>query len=254
MFKSIGVVGILFVAGAYFTGALGGMGYSRDVSRPQTEVMTALEHLDITAQPGAPGSTASAAGGILPIFRLEKTANSMTWFVMSGEKVATKMTASFEPIDGGKETRVTTSVERGDAPDDFISPAFRSKGLTMGLFGMAIESELNKLVAPAAADPAECRRMLDRFAEDNQADGLSDRTRGLSEAIGQTAKIAVRLSAMDAELRRNGCPTDRNPNEWHPVESQMAPADPMSRTIPHGRNADGVSFEPGQPMIDTRRK
>lgn len=54
-------------------------------------------------------------------------------YVMNGDKVATGMTAQFVPVNGGKAARISTSVDRGHAPDDFVSPAFRSRGLTLAL-------------------------------------------------------------------------------------------------------------------------
>ena len=103
-----------------------GNGYSHVVDRPQSEVVAALEDLDISAQPGNPGTDPSRSGGVKPDIRLEKASDHMTWWVMAGDKVATIMTVTFEQLDGGKRTRVTTSVKRGDAPDDIVSPAFRS--------------------------------------------------------------------------------------------------------------------------------
>lgn len=194
--------------GSYFAGAFD-PGYSRDVGRPQAQVMAALADLDITAQPGAPGSTAEAAGGVKPLFRLEKAADHMTWYVMSGQQVAMKMTATFEPIDDGRQTRVRAKVERGDAPDDLVSPAFRSTGLTMGLFGMALEGELNKLTTRANYDPRRCKELLANFELSNIRAGTMNQPDNLTQAVGQTGKTMMRLSAMEAELRRNGCPTDR---------------------------------------------
>ena len=252
MFKGIAVVLLLVFAGGYFAGAFGPSAYSRTVSRPPAEVMAALEHLDITAQPGAPGSTAAAAGGIKPLFRLAKGTDRMSWYVMSGDKVATTMTASFEAVDGGKATRIRTSVERGDAPDDFVSPAFRSKGLTMALFGMAIEGRVNKLVAPTAASAEECDKLLAGFASGNEAALGTGRSPNLSQAMGDTARTVMRLNAMEAELRRNGCRTDGNDGPFRSVEQQMAPADPadhpMSDAADHRRA--GTYTAADRPMLD----
>lgn len=220
--KAFAFLAMLLGIGGYFAGAFGGSAFSRTVARPQAQVMRALSDLDVTAQPGAPGSTAAAAGGVMPEIRLETADDHMTWYVMSGKQVATKMTATFTPIDGGKQTRVEASVERGDAPDDFVSPAFRSKGLTLALFSMALEGELNKLVAPPPADPATCERMMEQFRDANLADGVGERPENLSQAIGAGAKATIRLNAMEAELRRAGCPTDNG--AFKPVESHMGPA------------------------------
>src|SRR5687768_3048564 len=118
--KALGFLVPLF-AGAYVVTGSFGVDYSRRVDRPVAEVMAALDDLDISRQPGSPGTDPARSGGVKPLFRLERGPNSMTWTVMSGDQVATRMTATFEPIDGGKATRVSVDVARGDAPDDFVS-------------------------------------------------------------------------------------------------------------------------------------
>ena len=206
---------------AYFTGFFSPMAYTRDVGRPQAQVMQALQDLDITDQPGAPGSTPQ--NGVQPRIRLEKAADRMTWFVMSGDKVAVAMTAHFEPLDNGAKTRVRASVERGDAPDDFVSPAFRSTGLTMGLFGIALEGELNRLTMPGF-NPAKCAELLQRFQNEGierVTAGGAEQPQNLGQAIGQTGKSMIRLGAMEAEMRRNGCPTDAKPHEAQAVQAAM---------------------------------
>lgn len=56
---------VLFVTGmTYVSGGLGGGAYSREVGRPPAEVMDALADLDITAQPGSPGTDPSRSGGV----------------------------------------------------------------------------------------------------------------------------------------------------------------------------------------------
>lgn len=129
MFKGLVALLVLVFAGGWLAGAFGTQTCSRTVSRPPAQVMAAMEHLDLTAQPGAPGSTAAAAGGAKPLFRLSRAADRMTWFVMSGDKVATAMTATFEPVYEGRSTLIRTFVERGDTPDDFVSrPPFDRRG------------------------------------------------------------------------------------------------------------------------------
>jgi len=140
--------------------------------------------------------------------------------VLSGDRVATRMTAILQPLDYGRRTRVTAQVERGDAPDDFVSPAFRSTGITMGLFTMALESELNELVAPQQASAETCQALMDRFERSNEAAGLSADPEGLGQAVGQTAQAAIRLHAMEAELRRSGCSTE-NGGEFRQVTNTL---------------------------------
>ena len=217
------------VAGGWYAGGFIGNGYSRVVDRPQAQVAAALEDLDITAQPGNPGTDPSHSGGALPDIRLEKAQDHMTWWVMSGNKVAVKMTALLTPIDNGTRTKVTTRVERGDAPDDVVSPAFRSTGITSGLFSMAVEGELNKLVAPPRASAEFCRDLMAKFVAANEANrAVEGEPRNLGQAIGAGAKTVLRLNAMEAELRRQGCPTEPA-GGFKDVQSQMAPAEPEMR-------------------------
>lgn len=240
--KSLGLFLPVAIGGYYLTGGFSG-GYTRDVGRPQAEVMAALADLDIREQPGAPGTDPSRSGGVTPLFKEETKANAMTWTVMSGDKVATSMTAQFQPIDGGKGTRVTARVARGDAPDDFVSPAFRSKGLTMGLFAMALDSELDELTAPPPGSAATCAALQDRFQAANISAGGDRRPEGLGAAMGNTATTVMRLSAFEAEAHRLGC--DRRSDAFE------APVARMGAAPPPMRSADGtVSFEPGKPMID----
>lgn len=246
MLKWTLAVGAIILGGVYLLGALGPQAYTRDVGRPEGEVMAALTDLDITAQPGAPGSTTQSAGGVKPTFRLERAADHMTWYVMSGDKVATAMTAHFEPIDSGRQTRVTTSVERGDAPDDFVSPAFRSKGLTMALFGMALEGELNKLVQPGSYDQATCEKIMAEFQQANEAMPV-DRS-DLSQAMGGTAKAILRMHAVEAELRRNGCPLGNADKDFKPVQSTMGRA-PTTVTRDGGDTNEG-GWGPGTTTAD----
>jgi hypothetical protein len=249
MFKGIAAVLLLVFAGGYFAGAFGPQAYSRTVSRPPAQVMAALEDLDLTAQPGAPGSTAEAAGGTKPLFRMARTGNQMTWWVMSGDKVATAMTATFEPVDEGRATLIRTAVERGDAPDDFVSPAFRSKGLTMALFAMAVEGEVNKLVQPASASAEDCQKLLDGFAERNMA-AIDRHPQGFKQGMAEGAKNIMRLHAMEAELRRNGCDTNQD-GDFKPVEQQMVATEPGPGVIEGTLSDDDAAApKPGEPMFD----
>lgn len=207
--KALGLLAPLAAAGLYFGGAFDA-GYAREVARSPAEVMAALEDLDVRRQPGSPGTDASRSGGVAPVFQTERSADAISFVVMSGDAVATRMTARLEPLDGGARTRVTALVERGDAPDERTSPAFRSVGLTMGLFTSAIEDELNELERPAARSAAECAELERNMNGDRIYSGL--------EAI-------ARVREMAAQMERSGCST-RASDEFRPVVSHMAPAAP----------------------------
>lgn len=221
-------------------------GYSRVIDRPIDQVREALADLDISAQPGAPGTDASRSGGVVPVFRLETAEKAMTWFVMSGDKVAVTMTAMLEPINDGKSTRVTTKVERGDAPDDFISPAFRSVGLTLGLFSTAVEDELNDLVTPVGT-AENCAALMQRFEDENLSETDRRTQTSGTDAAADVAKTMIRLNAMEGEMRRNGCPLNKG-YETKSVESVMAPADPPSSS---GMSAPVDPSSYGKPMVDS---
>jgi len=179
--------------------------YDRVVDRTPDEVVTALSDLDIADQPGSPGTDPSLAGGVTPIIRRERTKDGVVWKVYSGNDVAMTMTAILTPVDNGARTRVTAMVERGNAPDDFVSPAFRSEGVTLGLFSMALEDELNKATLAMASDPQTCRALLDEFQRSNMATpDLHDR-RNLRDSIGDVAKISMKMQAYQAQARKLGC-------------------------------------------------
>lgn len=218
--RLLAVAAPLVVGGYYFVGGFDG-GYSRVVSRPIDEVAWALSDLDISDQPGEVGTDPSRSGGVRPIITHQRTAEGIVWTVRSGNDVAITMTAKLTPIEDGKKTKVTTSVARGNAPDDFVSPAFRSTGIAQGLFSMAVEDELNELVAPPPADPAVCEKLRDQFQESGFASEDLQRQDGLGDAIGDVAKAAQKLQAYEAEARRLGCMRAKSSNEFSPVTQQM---------------------------------
>jgi hypothetical protein len=244
-FKAFALLAPVGLGGMWFAGAIGG-GYERVVDRPPAQVMAALGDLDVREQPGAPGTDPSRSGGVAPLFRTERTADSISFVVMSGDKVATRMTAHLEPVEGGARTRVTASVERGDAPDDFVSPAFRSHGITLGLFSLALDGELNELTAPPRRSQAECHEIAERLLAAANPGG-ADRPRSLSEGAADGARMIIRLHGVEAELRRQGCDTSGGANggQFRPVSNAMGAGG--SGPPP------GVSFAPGQPMVDVSR-
>jgi hypothetical protein len=242
MFVKVFAIFAPLVGGAIW--AMGGFGgaYSRDVARPPAEVIAAIADLDITGQPGAPGTDPEASGGIAPVFQVEQAGDRVVWTVMSGDKVATRMTAFVQPLDGGKGSRVTVDVERGDAPDDFVSPAFRSEGITMGLFSMALEGELDQLVAPVQLSREECQDLELRLLHGSGA-GLDGEPATLGQAVGGTAKNVIRLHAVEGELRRRGCDTSGG-GGFEPVSDEMSQGG-----VPAGSEAEGEHV-PGRPTLD----
>ena len=225
------------VGGWYVVGS--GKAFSRDVDRPPAAVAAAIADLDIRRQPGAPGSDPAASGGVTPVFRHEQTADGVVFTVYSGDKVATRMIAHLEPLDGGRRTRVWAEVERGDAPDEQVSPAFRSTGITLGLFNAALGDELDDLVSPPRRSAEECQEMERQLLEANAPED-----RNPLRAI-----VAVQRTA--AELRSRGCDTSAHADQpFAQVSNSMGAAPPARAT--GAAPSDGTSFEPGRPMIDVR--
>lgn len=227
---------------AYFMGAFGGGGIDRTVAATPAEVRTALTDLDIRNAPGEPATDSSRSGGVEPLFQLTQEGNDMVWTVMSGKDVAVRMIAHLEPIDGGAKTRVTAEVQRGNAPDDFVAPAFRSKGTTLGLFSIVLEDELDDLIRPnTGISEEECRELAEKLLMANAPEG------GHQTGFAGVAKTAMTLSAVEQELKAKGCDTGFKKFEEPP--SQMM-SDGDSAQSPQS----SATFEAGKPMVDLSKR
>lgn len=214
MIKALGGVSALLVGGLYALGAFDA--YPRTVDGSPQEVMAELADLDIRELPGEPGSTAEAAGGVLPRIQLRRAPDRLEWVVLSGSQVATTMIARFEAVDGGARTRISAWVERGNAPDTFTSPAFRSEGMTLGLFQGALDAELDEMVAPGWGP--ECDALNERIMLGSDADPV-----GRDNPLGAIARVR----GMHAELVARGCNPDKAPGagEFRPVSNRMGSGD-----------------------------
>ncbi|HEV7660222.1 MAG TPA: hypothetical protein VGO55_10285 [Allosphingosinicella sp.] len=229
------------LGGWYVTnGSGGGGGFSQEVDKTPQQVIAQISDLDIRRQPGAPGLNPAASGGAPSSFRTERTAEGITFVVMSGNQVATRMIARLEPLDGGRRTRVTAEVVRGDAPDELIPPAFRSTGTTLGLFSAALRDELGTANSPPRRSLEECRQLEIQLLDSNPPTDS-----------GLEAMRAIHR--MSRELQSQGC----NPGEAVRLNGPtQAPSARMGAAPPHA--ARGVppppspSFEPGRPMVDVR--
>ena len=221
--------------GWYMVGGSAG-GMSREVNRSPEVVAAAISDLDIRRQPGTPGTDASRSGGVLPVFRHERTADGVVFTVYSRDQVATRMIAHLEPLDGGRRTRVWAEVERGDAPDELVSPAFRSTGITLGLFNSALGDELDNLVSPPRHSEVECRDIEREVLEANAPQDQNP------------LHTIAAVRAAEAELRSRGCDTSAHADRgFQPVSNQMGAGSSGAMGPPR---SDGVDFRPGQPMVD----
>lgn len=227
--------------GAAVLGGLGWLmvpaGYSRTVDRPPAEVAAAIADLDIREAPGSPGTDPMASGGTLPTFTVESAPDHISYVVMAHGQVAVRMTAWLKPLDGGRRTKVTTSVERGPAPDDYVSPAFRSTGITLGLFSTLLEDQLDDLVFKVGPWGPHCEAVMARFEARNMANTDQHSPSGLTAAFAGTAKAAMSISMLDKELKAAGCPPNANADAprdkdgFTTVRSELsdAPSAPMVR-------------------------
>lgn len=216
--KAILILGGVSFAGAY---SLGGFmpSYSRLVERSPAVVAQALEDLDFAQQPGAPTSDPGRSGGVRGLIRHDRTADGVVWTVMSGDRVAARLYANLSPVEKTGHTRVTTRFERGDAPDDVVTPVFRSKGTGLALFSLAVDAELDELTLPSG-DPAKCAQILDRWADRSPSADMM-RQDGLKDAMADTASAIAQIGAMEMELRNNGCATPKAGDEFHSPKAEM---------------------------------
>ena len=226
MLREIGGVSAIGLCGWLIVG--GSADYSRTVDRPPAEVAAAIADLDIRQAPGSPGTDPMASGGELPTFVVETTPTAVNYVVMAHGEVAVRMIARLTPIDGGRLTRVTASVERGPAPDDYVSPAFRSTGITLGLFAAMLEDEIDDLVFKIGPWGPHCDEVMARFETRNMANGGMHQPSGLTDAVAGTAKAVMSISMLDKELKAAGCPQNANADAPRDKDGFIEVKDTMS--------------------------
>jgi len=200
MIRATFFLGLPLAAAAYFSGIFG-FHYSHVVSAPPEVVASRLGDLDFGVAPGISDSPSFARS----LISHERTTNGIVWTVRSGQEVAMRFYADLTPVEQGK-TKVTTRVERGDAPDDHVAQVFREPGIALGLFSTAVEGRLAE-TAVAQRSEGECRDMVQRMF-DQGTDAIEHprpEPTTLTGAIGRTSKDAMRLAAMQQELERQGC-------------------------------------------------
>ena len=196
MLKLGAFLGLMLAFGAWISGALN-FGYSRTVQRPQAEVMAALEDLDITAQPGAPGTDPSVG-------RREAAVPSRQG-PERDDLVRDERRSGCDPHD--RQLRAAEQWRRD--PRHHQRGARRrtrrprlprlplARLITRGLFSMAVEGELNKPDRARAITKTadECQ---DIFVRDMAGAGMkmdeASRHGSLSQAIGAGAMTSMRMA------------------------------------------------------------
>lgn len=211
-FKILAAAGLLWWAlNGFFFGDL-------KADHPPSIVMRELRDLDIRKQPGEPGSTAESAGGVLPKIRLKRSGNRLEWIVMSGDKVATRMIATVSESWRGGST-ISTEVVRGDAPDKFTSPAFRSPAITLSLFRQALEEEV-ALIGSVGWGP-ECNELRNEMVYGD----------------GGVMSNPLKFATFRDKLREMGCDVNAEPKDFKMVTGDMD----------HDPAADGTKAAPPGP-------
>ena len=173
---------------------------------PPRQALEGLAMLDIRKQPGSPGTRAEAAGGVLPKFRRTLKGQTIRWDVLSGEEVAVSLTATGTAgwLYG---SYIKANVARGTAPEERLSPAFRSEALTLGLFKSAIADSLDLIGSPGWGPRCDAVHQ-DLLAE-------------------ESGPVYVFFFIED-DLLESGCDFEARPLEFRPVVSQMEGA-PQNR-------------------------
>jgi len=162
--KVFGLATPVMLGALYLVGALDGPAYSQDVDQPPERVAEALADIDLAVLPAGEGAIYQS----VPPVTMTRTANGLAWTVMSGDQVAMTMTASLTPLDGGRRTRVTGTVEKGSLADPgSVSPAFQTPGAMEKLFSMALGAELAEFTA--AGDP---KKLAEAKLQKQMASGL----------------------------------------------------------------------------------
>lgn len=120
--------------------------FSHDIGQPTEVVVQALQAADIVGQPHTQAKLSEADRERPPQLTVQREADGISWFVMSGGKSVLKMKAQLTPASGGG-THVRTSVEQGElreAPD--VPKLFTSPSDMAPLFAVAVERALGEYI------------------------------------------------------------------------------------------------------------
>jgi hypothetical protein len=148
-----------------------------------------------------------------------------SWTLMEGKKEVLVMTAHETPYDGGAATEVTAEVAKGKDYDVNRLPAgLRDLNLVSTVFNAALDEELNPLMP-------EGERLTRIKAEERR---LAVVTKAMSAAIVSNP-MAIAIDARKRELS---------------FRDSLDEAERASKERESNQPPPGVSFTPGQPMVD----
>ncbi len=226
MLKGLLVASPVVGTALYFTGTFdAGSAYPRTVDGSPAEIMRELADLDVREQPGAPGSTSEIRRRGDPA--LPPSAGRGAARLDRDERHRGRHDDDRDVRAGRRRRahRIMASVVRGDAPEAYTSPAFRSEGLTQALFEAALDTELNELAA--AGWGPECDAIRDELMLSASVEGMDvAAAESVPERMVAVGKAAGRLAEVRRQLIARGCNPDApNPaagaDGFVPVRSSM---------------------------------
>ena len=222
--------GIPVVAlGLFVAGFFEATGFAREVDQPPELVLEAISDMEIGTRDR-------------PVqLRPEHDSNRISWTVNDNGRVAARMTATMEPLDGGRRTRIRAEIEGG--PE--LQPAFRTLSGALEQFAAAMDKELTE-VGPDGWGLI-CDAMIVRFLMENSDVRLSESDSNM-ETVFTAARVAGSAMQLQRQLTSAGCDINQ------PFR-QLRGWDAGDRSRPRWSRQPGhstVSFEPGRPMTAPR--
>jgi hypothetical protein len=228
LYRTLGTIIPMCLGWAVYSGAIPltsfiGGSSTHDVPAAAATVDASLSDLTLQEFTGSMMDTGPMDAGE----RWVKTAQiegGRTWTLMEGKKEVLVMTAHLTP-DGAAATEVTAEVAKGKDHDVNKLPAgLRDLNLVSTVFNAALDEELNPLMP-------EGERLTRIKAEERR---LAVVTKAMSAAIVSNP-MAIAIDARKRELS---------------FRDSLDEAERASKERESNQPPPGVSFTPGQPMVD----
>lgn len=214
-------VGTAFYAGAGPAWFVGADPYRKQVEKPVATVEAALRNIELDLLSEAGGNGVELT---LPQIRRRKNPDGYSWFVMSGRHVAAEMVVRLEPVRKGAATDVRGHVEMGKAPG--AAAGIGNARIMQFLFANALDAALAPLAPPGKQLGAE------EIARKKQ--------------LGQAAMTTARIVADPMALSSDAIGRYQEHRKFEREAEERDRAEEQ-------RRAAGLSFEPGEPMVDLSR-